>query len=156
VRLSPRRICFEITETAAIANWKRATQFIAALRSLGCCFALDDFGSGMSSFGYLKNLPVDFIKIDGAFVRDMTEDEVDYAMVEAVNRIGHVMASTTAEYRRMTDTAKLREMGVDYAQGFGIHVPEPLVIQEPRAAAKLLSADHELLGPVISAFRRPV
>jgi len=127
-RLSPRRICFEITETAAIANWNRASHFVSALRARGCSFALDDFGSGMCSFAYLKTLPVDFIKIDGAFVRDLTQDKVDYAMVEAINHIGHVMGiQTIAEYVENEQTlAKLRELGVDYVQGYGIHVPQPL------------------------------
>ena len=140
-RLSPRRICFEITETAAIANWNRVTHFIAALRALGCRFALDDFGSGMSSFGYLKGLAVDFIKIDGAFVRDMIDDEVDFAMVEAVNRIGHVMGiRTTAEYVENDEIlAKLREMGVDYAQGYGLHMPQPLEGPVEIPAAKTAS-----------------
>ncbi|MHB8621772.1 MAG: EAL domain-containing protein [Sulfuricaulis sp.] len=145
--ISPRRICFEITETVAIANWKRATQFIAKLRALGCRFALDDFGSGMSSFGYLKNLAVDFIKIDGAFVRDMIEDEVDYAMVEAVNRIGHVMGiRTTAEYVENDQIlAKLRELGVDYVQGYGIHMPQPLETAGTRRAGALGRANEMLV-----------
>ncbi|MHB8743599.1 MAG: EAL domain-containing protein [Sulfuricaulis sp.] len=145
--ISPRRICFEITETVAIANWKRATHFIAKLRALGCRFALDDFGSGMSSFGYLKNLAVDFIKIDGAFVRDMIEDEVDYAMVEAVNRIGHVMGiRTTAEYVENDQIlAKLRELGVDYVQGYGIHVPQPLETAGTQRAGALGRANEMLI-----------
>lgn len=150
-RVSPRRICFEITETVAIANWNRATLFIAKLRALGCRFALDDFGSGMSSFGYLKNLPVDFIKIDGAFVRDMIEDEVDYAMVEAVNRISHVMGiRTTAEYVENDQIlAKLRELGVDYVQGYGIHMPQPL---EPAGAC----GNEKPIDVTKSAFGRSV
>ncbi len=157
-RVSPRRICFEITETAAIANWNRATHFIAALRVLGCRFALDDFGSGMSSFGYLKSLAVDFIKIDGAFVRDMIDDEVDYAMVEAVNRIGHVMGiRTTAEYVENDQILeKLRELGVDFAQGFGIHAPQPLEHAVPRKPACEPAATREnIFEAVIAARRRP-
>lgn len=139
-RLSPHRICFEITETAAIANWNRASQFVSALRARGCRFALDDFGSGMCSFAYLKTLPVDFIKIDGAFVRDLTQDKVDYAMVEAINHIGHVMGiQTIAEYVENEQTlAKLRELGVDYVQGYGIHVPQPL----NRAAEQHVNAEQ--------------
>jgi diguanylate cyclase (GGDEF)-like protein/PAS domain S-box-containing protein len=122
------KICFEITETAAVANLSRALAFIGALREQGCRFALDDFGSGMSSFAYLKTLPVDFLKIDGNFVRDMPHDPVDHAMVEAINQVGHVMGILTiAEFvENERIFAALGSIGVDFAQGIGIAAPEPL------------------------------
>ncbi|BAU46966.1 diguanylate cyclase [Sulfurifustis variabilis] len=128
--IDPRRICFEITETAAIANWQRAGAFVGKLRARGCRFALDDFGSGMSSFEYLKHLAVDFIKIDGAFVRDMSRDPLDRAMVESINHIGHVLGKRTiAEYVENAEALEeLRRLGVDYAQGDGLHAPEPLEV----------------------------
>lgn len=129
------RIGFEITETAAIANLSRAMLFMNTLKGLGCSFALDDFGSGMSSFAYLKNLPVDKIKIDGIFVRDILTDEIDCAMVEAINRIGHVMGiETVAEFvENDVILEKLKQIGVDYAQGYGIHMPAALA--EPKLEA---------------------
>ncbi len=122
------KICFEITETAAVKNFKLAGSFIAAIRELGCRFALDDFGTGMSSFAYLKKLPVDYLKIDGIFVKDILQDPLDLAMVRSINDIGHVSGlKTIAEFvENSAIEEKLREVGVDYVQGYGIHKPEPM------------------------------
>ena len=121
-------LCFEITETAAIGNLSVVNEFIDAMRGFGCSFALDDFGSGLSSFTYLKNLKVDYLKIDGAFVRDITSNPIDRSMVEAIHHIGHQMGlKTVAEYVESERTlAMLREIGIDYVQGNGVHQPEPL------------------------------
>jgi diguanylate cyclase (GGDEF)-like protein/PAS domain S-box-containing protein len=122
------RICFEITETSAISNLSQAQLFIDELKQIGCRFALDDFGSGLSSFAYLKSLDVDYLKIDGAFVKDMAVDPIDRAMVESIHNIGSVLQlKTIAEF--VEDDAILQalcDVGVDYAQGYGIASPKPL------------------------------
>ncbi len=122
-----RKICFEITETAAITSLNNAIRFISTLKGLGCQFALDDFGSGLSSFAYLKNLPVDYLKIDGVFVKDIAEDPIDRAMVKSINEIGHLMGMQTIAEFVENDVIKgiLIEIGVDYAQGYGVGKPVP-------------------------------
>ena len=126
--IKPSAICFEITETSAIANMSSALRFITKLKEAGCLFALDDFGSGLSSFSYLKTLPVDYIKIDGSFVRDIYDDSTDHAFVESITQIAHVMnIETIAEFVEGREILQeLRNIGVDYAQGFYIATPTPL------------------------------
>ncbi|MGZ8996494.1 MAG: EAL domain-containing protein, partial [Rhodospirillales bacterium] len=126
--IRPEAICFEITETAAIRNLDNALKFIDEMRRHGCRIALDDFGSGQSSFHYLRTLPADYLKIDGAFVRNINEDEQDEAVVAAINEVGHKLGiATIAEYVQDLPTAdRLREIGVDYAQGHAFGAPAPL------------------------------
>lgn len=135
-------VCFEITETAAINNLRRATQFIRDVKELGFYFALDDFGGASSFFGYLKNLPVDYLKIDGGFVQDIANDPVDRAMVETINRIGHIMGlKTIAEFAETEGVVEqLRLIGVDFAQGYGVQKPQPLpaALSVAGAAAKVV------------------
>lgn len=121
-------VCFEITETAAIASLAAATVFMKTMKSLGCQFALDDFGSGLSSFGYLKKLPVDYLKIDGMFVKDVLDDPVDDALVKAIHDVGHVLGKQTiaefVENEAICD--RIRAIGIDYGQGYGLARPLPL------------------------------
>ncbi len=127
-RLPPQMICFEITETTAISNIDQASQFIQELKQMGCHFALDDFGSGMNGFAYLKQLNIDYLKIDGSFIKNITTDKIDQELVACMNRIAQVLGvKTVAEW--VEDEAilqKLCELEIDYAQGYGIHKPEPL------------------------------
>ncbi|MBN1699022.1 MAG: EAL domain-containing protein [Spirochaetales bacterium] len=128
--IPPYMICFEITETYAISNFAQVKRFIKELKKIGCFFSLDDFGSGFSSFNYLKLLPVDFLKIEGAFVKEISKNSLDLVLVRTMNDIGHVMGlKTIAEYVEDEETLKrLKQIGVDYAQGYEIAKPELLVL----------------------------
>jgi diguanylate cyclase (GGDEF)-like protein/PAS domain S-box-containing protein len=133
-RVSPHRLCFEITETSAISELGHAIRFIETLKARGCKFALDDFGTGLSSFSYLKALPVDYLKIDGGFVKAIATDAIDEAMVEAVHHIGHIMGITTvAEWvESQAIRQKLGQIGVDYGQGYALGYPRPLEVHYAR------------------------
>lgn len=122
-------ICFEITETAAIINLTEVVEFVEEIQSEGCYFALDDFGAGLSSFSYLKMIPVNFLKIDGSFVQSMSEDEMSHSIVDVINQISHtVNIRTIAEFvSDQQRKAELTDLGIDYAQGYGIHYPQPLL-----------------------------
>ncbi len=142
--INPEHICFEITETATIANLSLAMSFISTLKGMGCSFSLDDFGSGLSSFNYLKNLSVDYLKIDGSFIRDMHEDLIDRAFVSSINEIGHIIGiATIAEY--VADESiyhHLKDMGVDYVQGYWICKPFPLTELKLKSPSKSVAADR--------------
>lgn len=146
-QILPSTICFEITETSTIANLKKAAHFIHQLKKIGCHFALDDFGSGMSSLAYLKNLPVDYLKIDGHFIKNIVSDRVSAAMIEAINHIGHVMGlQTIAEFVENEEILeKVKRLGVDYAQGYGIGKPHPFYEEGEQT---LSCCEIKLLKPV--------
>jgi EAL domain-containing protein (putative c-di-GMP-specific phosphodiesterase class I) len=136
--VAPDLICFEVTETTAIANLASAARFMRELSALGCHFALDDFGAGMSSFGYLKHLPVEYLKIDGSFVKDIEHDSVSRDMVAAINEMGHSMkCKTIAEYVESEGILRLLgELGVDFAQGYYIGRPALWAEQATHSQAK--------------------
>ncbi|MGI9245988.1 MAG: diguanylate cyclase [Steroidobacteraceae bacterium] len=139
--VNPANIGFETSEAIAIANLAKANQLISLLRRAGCSFAIDDFGSGVSSFAYVKALGTDFLKIDVMFVGNLTQDRVDYAMVRSINEIGHVMGKQLVAKSVESDAVvqKLREIGVDYAQGFALGTPQPIETIAEVQAAKLLA-----------------
>ncbi len=126
--LDASRICFEITETSAVASFSQANRFIRSLKELGCKFSLDDFGTGLSSFNYLKQFPVDYLKIDGSFVRGILHDPIDREMVRSINEIGHLTGKLViAEFAESAEIIQtLTSLGVDYAQGYGIAQPSRL------------------------------
>ena len=135
--IPPYKICFEITETAAISKLSCASRWIQKLRQRGCKFALDDFGSGLSSFGYLKTLPVDFLKIDGQFIKDIIDNPINLVIVQSIHEIARVMGKYTIAEFVESDAIleKLRKIGIDYAQGYGISAPEPF--------ANMFNSNHD-------------
>ena len=134
-------LCFEITETTAISNLNKAAELMHELKGMGYRFALDDFGTGMSSFAYLKYLPVDYLKIAGMFVKDMAADAMDAAIVEAINRISHILGiQTVAESVENVETLEaVRALKIDFAQGYYISEPEALVTAEPARRTRLIA-----------------
>jgi EAL domain-containing protein (putative c-di-GMP-specific phosphodiesterase class I) len=127
-RIEPSRVTFEITETSAITNITQSGRAMRELKAMGCGFALDDFGCGMSSFSYLKHLPVDLVKIDGSFVKNMDQDAADREIVASIHRMARVMGMRTVaeSVERDAVMACLREIGVDFAQGYAIGHPLPI------------------------------
>jgi EAL domain-containing protein (putative c-di-GMP-specific phosphodiesterase class I) len=140
--VSPGALCFELTEAAAMMSLAAATHFISELRSRGCRFSLDDFGSGLSSFMFLKNLPVDFLKIDGQFMHNVTHDRIDRSMVEAIAQIGETMGIRTIAERvdSAEVLARLADIGIQYAQGHYIAAPQSVDVLD-----SLVSADTNIL-----------
>lgn len=134
IRVPPHKICFEVTETVAISNFNQGLAFMQDIRALGCEFALDDFGSGLSSYAYLKNMPVDYLKIDGAFIKDVLTNTSDQAMVKSINEISHVMGKKTiAEFVTNQEILRyLQTIGVDFAQGYGVEKPRILFEMDNR------------------------
>jgi len=126
--IEPGILCFEITESAAIHSLEEARRFFTALRDLGCQVALDDFGKGLSTFDYLKQLPVDLVKIDGSFVRELAHSELDHAMVRSIHEVARIAGKRTiAESVESIELIlRLKQIGIDYLQGHAIHNPEPL------------------------------
>ena len=126
--MPPTCLCFEVTESAAVSNFKKAQAFIDHLRNLGCSISLDDFGAGLSSFAYLKNFNVDTLKIDGSFIRDITENRISESMVAAITQVAKVMElKTVAEYVETNQSRELlSSLGVDYAQGHIYGKPTPV------------------------------
>jgi EAL domain-containing protein (putative c-di-GMP-specific phosphodiesterase class I) len=139
--VDPSQLGFEMVENVAIGNLNHANRLIGDLRRLGCSMSLDDFGSGVSSFAYLKALAVDYLKIDGMFVGNISQDKVDYAMVRSITEIGHVMGKRVIaeSVESLAVLAKLREIGVDYAQGFAVGGPRPIEELATVSVAKLLA-----------------
>jgi Amt family ammonium transporter len=126
--LTEGSVCFEITETAAIANLGNVVHFMRELKTRGCRFALDDFGSGLSSFMYLKTLPVDYLKIDGQFVENVACDPIDRSMVEAISQVGRAMGILTIAEKVESEEVllELGRLGIAFAQGFHIAMPKPV------------------------------
>jgi diguanylate cyclase (GGDEF)-like protein/PAS domain S-box-containing protein len=152
-------VCFEITETAAINNLRLTAQFMTDVKALGFSFALDDFGIGTSSFAYLKTLPVDYLKIDGSFVRNIATDPIDRAMTETINRIGHLMGlQTVGEFAESAEViGELRALGVDYAQGYGVQRPQALPTPLPIRGSELRRLAGDLAAdPALQQGGRPV
>ena len=143
----PALICFEVTESAAILNIDQAIGLMSNLRDVGCRFSLDDFGSGLSSFSYLKTLPIDHLKIDGQFVREIVEDPVSNAMVAAINQMSHALGlKTVAEFvENRAIRTQLAGIGVDFGQGYDIERPQPLT-ERLETLAKVRTIGSARLG----------
>ena len=145
-KLPAETICFDITETATIANFKTAIEFINKIKKLGSLIALDDFGCGLSSFSYLQNMDIDFLKIDGSFIRNMNENPINRAIVESINNIGHIAGfKTIAEHVETKKVSHiLKDIGIDYAQGYAFNKPRPLQPSNP-ALTEAVSVEKKRL-----------